>query len=134
MPAQTAKATAAHYTEGDTAPPLTAQLIGEDGLPVNLTSATIVINIAFAMPRGTYYTSPRDRIVSQDACQIVGDPTLGNVSWTPGTVDGTDRLSPPGQFLYQFEVTYSGGGVQTIPSNTYLPLIIKSAVGGRAYQ
>jgi hypothetical protein len=44
-----------------------------------------------------------------------------------------DALTPPGQFLYQFKVKYPTGGEQTIPPNTYLPLVIKTNVGGRAY-
>ncbi|GAG06963.1 unnamed protein product, partial [marine sediment metagenome] len=38
--------------------------------------------------------------------------------------------TPPGQFLYTFQVTYPDGGQQTIPPNTYMPMVIRSTVGG----
>ena len=58
----------------------------------------------------------------------------GFVSWTPEPQDSTEEgiLSPPGEFLYTFEVTYQDGGVQTIPANTYQTMIIKTPVGGRS--
>ena len=97
----------------------------------------MTISIAFAMPSGTYYTSPRDQIVSYSPCVVDPDQTeegnRGWVSWTPGNRGPEDDLTPPGQFLYQFDVTYPDGGEQTIPPDTYLPMVIKTRVGGRAY-
>jgi hypothetical protein len=39
-------------------------------------------------------------------------------------------LDPAGQVLYQFVVTYGSGGVQTIPAYTWLPMVIRTPVGG----
>ena len=138
MPAQTTKATTVYYVEYDTAPNLEVCLKDGDDNPINLLGSEVTISVAFAMPRGTYYTSPRDQIVKRSECVVLqeADPpdlTLeGWVSWTPGAQGEDDTLSPPGEFLYTFEVTYPGGGKQTIPANTYQTLIIKTPVGGRS--
>jgi len=136
MPAQQTGAqapTVAYYVELDTAPKLRRQILDEHGDSYDLTDASKVeINIAWSSPHGSYYTSPRDRIVSQQACDIeVG--AEGWVTWTPGTDVGVDALSPPGQFNFQFETFWNDGTSQTTPPNTYQPLIIRSRVGGRAY-
>jgi hypothetical protein len=137
MPAQRLKGGAKYYVEFDTAPDLEACLRDENDDPIDLTGAEVFISIAFAMPRGSYYTSPRDQIVTRS--QVTVDPDQGEggrrgwVAWTPGTETGVDALTPPGQFLYQFTIRYLNGGEQTIPPDTYLPLVIKTKVGGRAY-
>ena len=137
MPSQTQTTQpVAQYIELSTGPPLVSYLRDpRDNELIDLTGATVTISIAWAMPQGSYYTSPRDRIVSEDACTVDPDQTTnpGKVSWVPGTTVGTDALSPPGSFLYQHEVTMTDGTEWVIPSNTYQPLIIRSRVGGREY-
>ena len=136
MPAQTSGATAQYYVEFDTAPDLRVCLRDGEKNPIDLTGSEVTISIAFAMPRGTYYTSPRKQIVERSPCVVDPDQTedgnRGFVNWTPGAQGEDDTLSPPGEFLYTFEVNYPGGGRQTLPANTYLPMIIKTPVGGRA--
>ena len=134
MPAQTAKANTVYYVEYDTAPDLRVCLKDGDDEPIDLTGSEVTISVAFAMPRGTYYTSPRDQIVKRSECVVDADQVLntGFINWTPGAQGEDDTLSPPGEFLYTFEVTYPGGGKQTIPANTYQTLIIKTPVGGRS--
>ena len=136
MPAQTTGADTVYYVEFDTAPPLRACLKDGQGDPIDLTGSTVTITVAFAMPRGTYYTSPRDQIIVRSEVDVDPDQinNKGFVSWTPEPQDSTEEgiLSPPGEFLYTFEVTYQDGGVQTIPANTYQTLIIKTPVGGRS--
>ncbi len=136
MPAQTTGADTVYYVEFDTAPPLRACLKDGQGDPIDLTGSEVTISIAFAMPRGSYYTSPRDQIVKRGA--VVVDPdqvnNKGFVTWTPEPQDSSLEgiLSPPGEFLYTFEVIYQDGGKQTLPANTYQTLIIKTPVGGRS--
>ena len=134
MPAQTANASTVYYVEFDTAPPLRACLKDGAGDPIDLTGAGVTISIAFAMPRGTYYTSPRDQIVKRSVVTVDADQVAntGFVSWTPGAQDTDDALTPPGEFLYTFEVTYQDGTKQTLPANTYQTMIIKTPVGGRS--
>ena len=135
-PAQTSGATAVYYVEFDTAPDLRVCLKDGDDKPIDLTGSEVTISVAFAMPRGTYYTSPRDQIVKRSLCVIdldqSEDGNRGFVNWTPGEQGTDDALTPPGEFLYTFEVTYPGGGKQTIPANTYQTMIIKTPVGGRS--
>ena len=136
MPAQTTQADTVYFVEFDTAPPLRQQLTDFQGDPIDLTGAEVTISVAFSMPRGTYYTSPRKQIIIRSA--VVVDPdqvnNTGFVSWTPEPQDSTLEgiLSPPGEFLYTFEIIFQGGGKQTVPANTYFTLIIKTPVGGRS--
>ena len=135
MPAQTSDAGTVYYVEYDTAPPLTAVLVDGDKNPIDLTGSEVTISIAFAMPRGTYYTSPRDQIVLKAPVDVDPNQTenKGHVSWTPGPKGSDDTLSPPGEFLYTFQITYPDGGIQTVPAVTYQTLIIRTPVGGRSF-
>ena len=136
MPAQTTSAETVYYVEFDTAPDLVACLKDKFKKPIDLSGATVSISVAFAMPRNTYYTSPRDQIVSRSACVVDPDQTedgmRGFISWTPGAQGEDDTLSPPGEFLYTFEVIFPDGSKQTIPANTYETMIIRTPVGGRS--
>ena len=136
MPAQTSSAGTVYYVEFDTAPPLRACLKDGDGDPIDLTGAGVTISVAFSMPRGTYYTSPRKQIIIRSEVDVDPDQVnnKGFVSWTPEPQGSSEEgiLSPPGEFLYTFEVTYQDGGVQTIPANTYQTMIIRTPVGGRS--
>lgn len=127
MPAQTTGSSVVYYSEGDTAPDLPAVLTDGAGEPIDLTGATVTISIAYA--RYSYYYAPTLRIVDEGPCVVDLDQVnnKGLVRWTPQAGD----LSPPGSFLYYFQVTYPSGGVQTIPPNTYLPMIIRTPVGGQ---
>ncbi len=134
MPAQVARAGTVYRVEFDTAPNIRKQLTDIDDNPIDLTGATVVISIAFSMPRGTYYTSPRDQIVKRSPCVIDTDQVnnMGFVDWTPGAQGDDDALTPPGEFLYTFEITHADSTIQTVPQNTYFTLIIKTPVGGRS--
>jgi len=127
MPAQTtANAKATYYSELNTAPPLEVCLKDGDGQPVDLTGATVVINIAYA--RYSHYYSPFRRIVNNGPCVVDPDQVLktGFVKWTPQEGD----LSPAGSFHYTFDVTFLDSSIQTFPPNTYLPMVIRTTVGG----
>ena len=129
MPAQAATTKTTYYSYRDTAPPLSACLRDGNDEPIDLSGASVTISIAFALPHQSYYTSPRDYIVLKSPCVVLDQTTdKGWVEWHPSDGD----LDPPGRFLYTFEITYPSGGVQTVPPNTYLPLVILSPVGGVA--
>lgn len=128
MPAQTAGSSVVYYSEGDTAPDLPAILTDGAGEPIDLTDAGVTISIAYG--RYSYYYSPTKRIVNESLCVVDPDQVnnKGLVRWTPGAGD----LSPPGSMQYYFQIIYPSGGRQTIPANTYLPMIIRTPVGGQA--
>ncbi len=129
MPAQTVRTNAVRYSYRDTAPPLRACLTDGDDEPIDLSGSTVTIDIAFALPHQSYYTSPRDYIVLDGPCIIDPDQAgegKGWVEWHPQEGD----LDPPGRFLYTFRITYPDGSKQTVPPDTYLPMIILSPVGG----
>jgi hypothetical protein len=127
MPAQTQAALTQYYSEGDTAPPLRATLRDGAGDPIDLTTV-LSVKIFIAYSRPTYYYNPTIRIVDGAECIIENQVTnRGEVRWEPQVGD----LTPPGAFEYVFGITYGDGSFQTIPPNTYLPLIIRTPVGGQ---
>ena len=130
MPTQTPTNVSTFYAELDTAPPLRVCLRDGQGDPIDLSGATVVINVAYA--RWSHYYSPFRRIIDQQLCDVDPDQdnNKGFISFTPGTDEGVNAMTPAGSFHMTFEVTYQDGGVQTIPADTYLPLIIRSTVGG----
>jgi hypothetical protein len=126
MPAQQQAARTVYYGVLDEAPDLEAILEDEDG-PMDLTGATVTINIAYASH--SYYYNPWKRIVTNGACVVDPDQVTnkGKVTWTPQPGD----LTPAGQFGYTFRIVWGGSNrPQTVPPNTYYPLTIKTQVGG----
>ena len=91
---------------GDTAPLPRHQLIDRDGQPASLVGATVVQRFAGAPQAG----SP---------CVIDGDPADGIVR-----LASRDHLPDPGarrsvQIMFETEVTFSGGVIQTFPTEGY---------------
>ena len=129
MPNQSTAPGLAEYALYDTAPELRVQLCDGDGEPINLTGATVVINIAYT--RGSYGYQPSKRLVDGGAC--VPDPdqvaNIGYVNWAPLNTD----LSVWGTFRYNFEITYAGGKRQTISPIGSSILTVQPPVGGVQY-
>lgn len=125
MPAQTTTTGAAFYSENDRAPDLVRTLVDGDGNPIDLTNA-VAVTITIAHARYSHYYSPGIKIVDQASCTI-DDAVNGVVRWQPGVGD----LSPPGTFHYVFEIEWSGSRIETVPPNTYEPLIIRAKPGGQ---
>jgi hypothetical protein len=125
MPAQTTTRKVAYYSENDTAPPLRQRLLDGAGDPLVLTGATVEITISHA--RWDYYYSPTLNIVDEADVVIEDQGQFpGWVHWIPAIGD----LSPPGGYLYSFKVIYPDLTEQTVPPNTYLPMIVRAPVGG----
>ena len=137
MPAMGQRNTAVFYGECDTAPKLRRCLLDGGGNPIDLSGCTVTISVAQALELENYYIQPTGRIVNDSPC-VIADQTvpenLGWISWTPGACDSDSALTPPGQYLYQFAITYQDGGLQRIPADTYLPMVIRTRAGGRADQ
>lgn len=127
MPAQTRAGGVVYYGELDTAPPLRATLKDGEGNPINLTGVQgVTISIAYS--RWSFYYAPAERIVDKSPCLVLDQVTnLGGIQWTPAEGD----LTPPGSFYFTFEITYGDGTHQTVPPNTYQPLVIRTQVGGQ---
>jgi hypothetical protein len=126
MPAQSTTSGAAYYSENDTAPLLTRQLLDGNGNPYNLEDATAV-TITIAPTSWSQYYSPMAPIVDRGPASV-SNASLGYVVWEPQVGD----LSPPGSYSYIFEVTWNDGSIQTFPPNSYETLIIRTKPGGVA--
>lgn len=130
MPAQQPGATVAQYSENDTAPNLRRQLKDGEGNPIDLTGATVTITIGWMTWNTSAYYAPTKKIVEESPC--VPDPDqIANTGWVDWVPSG---LTPPGDYGFTFKIIYPGGGLQTIPPNTYEPFHINSPVGGRSRQ
>ena len=136
MPAQKADNKTAYFVQGDTAPALARCLVDGGGNPINLAGATVTISISYAMRQGGFVLFPRDLIVRNDPCVVDPDQfpppdgKQGWVYWTPGELGSDTALNPSGRYLYTFEVTYQDGTHQTIPANTWLPMVVQPKIGG----
>jgi hypothetical protein len=93
---------------GDTIP-ITADLNAD------LSGATVVCRIMHA-PTGVFLLS--------GSALVVGDPTLGNVSFdlTAG------QTAAPGAYFVEWVVTFAGGDVQRFPGSSYNEIVIDQAV------
>lgn len=89
---------------GDTAPSIEATLKIDD-VPVDLTTAT---GVRFKMGD------------SLDEAAVIVDAAAGKVryDWTSG------QTSTAGTYDAEFEITWTGGGVQTVPSKGYMRIHI----------
>ena len=129
MPAQTNQNKTEYYVRLDTAPPL-QRCLKQGDEPIDLTGATVTISISYAMRSGGFVLFPRDLIVFESPCVVDPDQTedgrRGWVSWSPPE----NALTPAGRYLFSFQVTYIDGTHQTVPANTWLPLVIQPKVGG----
>lgn len=97
--------------QGDTLPPLRAQLLGPDGQPIDLTMARVEFRISGVL----------------SAPAVVEAPLEGRVwyDWQPGDTD-----HPPGTYPAEFVVTFLGGATQRVPNDGYLRIQIQRSIGG----
>jgi hypothetical protein len=129
MPAQTTALGLVEYAMFDTAPPLVAQLVDGDGDPINLTNATVVINVS--PTNSTYGTSDPTRLIDGASVDVDADQVnnTGFVSWTPSST-ALDRF---GSYSYNFEVTFADNTRQTVSPKAENVLIVRFPVGGTKY-
>jgi hypothetical protein len=99
---------------GDTATVLTSTLRDGNGVVVNLTGATVKLNMRKA----------GSRLVKVSAAGTVVTPLLGAVSYTWVAAD----VDEPGLFNAEWEVTFSGGAKETFPNGRYLKVLFTEQI------
>lgn len=90
----------------DTSPAIAYQLKDGNGVVVTLTGATV----KFMM------WAPGAAAAKINAAATITDAALGKVSYTP-TAGNTDT---PGDYLAEWQVTFSGGAIETFPNSDHL--------------
>lgn len=102
-----------YIVEGDTKPDLVKQLLDADGEAIDVTGATV----RFSMSRnGT--------VVVDNASCTVDVAGEGRVRYEWETAD----TASPGACVGEFEVTYAGGGIQTVPNPRKLDIEITEQI------
>lgn len=96
--------------QNDTRPIISATLIDGDGSSVNLDGATV----KFIMRKASATAA------TTDAAATVADAAKGKVTYTWVAAD----TATVGSYEGEFQVTYSGGGIQTFPNNRYIDIEI----------
>ena len=129
MPKQTISSSVPEWAVGDTTPPMRVCLTDGNGDPIDLTGATVVLNVAHSS--WDYYYAPQNRIINGSPCTVDPDQVTykGFVDWEPITGD----LFLAGTFRFTFEVTYPSSKRQTIAPNATNTIIIRAPVGGMQY-
>ncbi len=99
---------------GDTATVLTSTLRDGNGVVVNLTGASVKLNMRKA----------GSRLAKVSAAGTIVTPLLGAVSYTWIAAD----VDEPGLFHAEWEVTFSGGAKETFPNGRYLKVLFTEQI------
>lgn len=96
--------------QNDTLPILRDTLYDPDGKVAILAGATVLFKMR----------AKGSQVVKISSAAVITDAQAGTVQyvWASGDLDTV------GEFEAQWEVTYSGGGVQTYPNDEYIPIIV----------
>jgi hypothetical protein len=101
---------ALYVKKGDVGVPITATLTDKADAPVNLVGAEV--DFVMALPN----TAPK---VNADA--VITDAATGKVSYTTIAAD----LNTVGTYFVEWEVTFSGGGIQRFPGDGYNVVVVR---------
>ena len=107
-----------YWTQGDTAPAISEQLLDGTGAPVNLSGGTTVRFQAL-------FPDSASSAQAIDQAATIVTPASGLVSYTPVAAD-TDTI---GDALVQWKVTFAGGAIEHFPNSGYQKLRISTKAG-----
>lgn len=103
-----------HIRENDTEPDFRTRLTDADGLPVDLSGATVRFHCIEAHNPNTVII---DGLATPDADQV------NNRGWVNYVFNPGDTATP-GRHWAEWEVTYPSGGVQTFPTRGHDVLLV----------
>ena len=101
---------------GDTSPAIRERLVGADGTAPSLTGATVEFHMTHALTGVVVVNTASHVTVEQNAAP----DTIVSYAWQ--TADVADE----GTYLYEWEVTYSDGSIETFPNTRHKVLKIAS--------
>jgi hypothetical protein len=104
-----------YVKEGD-AGSILGQTLKRDGAAVNLTGASV----RFVMSKSPTSTP------KVDAAATIVDASAGKVRYTWQAAD----LNAPGRYIAEWQVTFSGGAIETYPVGGYLRIQVDPDLGG----
>ena len=103
-----------YIKQGDTAPVIAEQLFDGLGVPVVLTGASV----KFMM------WGQGDTAIKVNAAATITDAATGKVSYTPIAADTNTQ----GDYLVEWQVTFSGGAVETFPNSDWQKVRVKDDI------
>jgi hypothetical protein len=107
---------------GDTASPIFETLEDDNGAAVDLQGATIHVTVTPIRGGTPIIDAAANNLQVGDG----SDGTKGQVSYGEGAAPYTgSQTATAGDYLYQWRVTFSGGGIQTFPNDGYRLLTIQ---------
>lgn len=105
-----------YVKQGDTLPALDVAVVKDsDGSVVDLTDATAVqfrMRSVNARPAGAFKVNAAGSFVSKPAGTL-------RYAWIAGDTD------TPGRFVGEFVITFTGGGVMTVPTRGGLEIVVE---------
>lgn len=107
---------------GDTAPFARVTLTDANGQGVNLEGASVVIIAADANTKLELFHG--NATVTQNGSGTDGTAGQVEYEWQQGDTD------EEGNYIVEFEVTYSNGEIQTFPTTDYVEFTITADLGG----
>jgi hypothetical protein len=99
----------------DTSPSLNVALEDDVGRPIDVTGATIVFHMR---------NSADDSVKISGASATIVSATRGEVRYSFSATDSDTS----GNFEAEFQVTFSGGAIETFPNDGYINVIITEDV------
>lgn len=102
---------------GDTSSSIYSTLQNSGGTPVDLTGATVLWKLA-PLAGGTLTVAGTATIIQS------GSTAVGEVQYPWGTAVAT-----AGRYLGEWEVTYSGGAIQSFPNDGYVVVDVVGDLG-----
>jgi phage baseplate assembly protein gpV len=103
-----------YLTANDTSPAIAYQLLDGNGAAVSLTGAAVEFHM----------WGPGAAAAKINAAATITDAALGKVSYT-FTAPNTDT---PGDYLARWQVTFSGGAIQSFPNGDLLKVRVKDDI------
>lgn len=101
-----------HLKSGDTSPSLRARVLDEAGAPLGLAGASASFSMRDA----------RGMLQIDHAAAVIEDDQTLRYDWAEGDTAAT------GTAMAEFEITWPGGRIETVPNHGYIEIVIGKAL------
>lgn len=110
-----------HWNQNDTSSSIDDTLLDDDGVAVDIQNATV----KFQMRAISSLVAKINAAATNLQVGNGSDGSKGDVRYSPGAAD----TNTAGLFIAKWQVTFSGGAVQTFPNDRFLYVAISQDIG-----